>query len=112
MNAESFAEQVRRLRRAAGLTQEELAERAGLSARGIGDLERGARAVPQRETLRRGAEALTPAPPGAPARPPRGPARSDPAARPRRAPRPAPGGPQPGPPVPPPPLVGREPDLA
>jgi hypothetical protein len=37
---------VRRMRAAAGLTQEGLAERAGLSVRGIYDLERGARRVP------------------------------------------------------------------
>ena len=34
---------LRRYREAAGLTQETLAQRAGLSARGISDLERGAR---------------------------------------------------------------------
>jgi len=39
-------------RAAAGLTQEELAERAGLSARGISDLERGRRAHPHYETVR------------------------------------------------------------
>ena len=37
---------------AAGLTQEELAERAGLSPRAISDLERGARQAPQATTLR------------------------------------------------------------
>jgi predicted ATPase/transcriptional regulator with XRE-family HTH domain len=47
----SFGELLRRFRVAAGLTQEELAERAGLSRRGITDLERGARTTPRRETL-------------------------------------------------------------
>jgi predicted ATPase len=36
---------------AAGLTQEELAERAGVSTRGISDLERGARGLPRKDTL-------------------------------------------------------------
>jgi predicted ATPase/DNA-binding XRE family transcriptional regulator len=53
-----FGELLRVHRRAAGLTQEDLAERAGLSWRGISDLERGARSVPQRDTLRRLADAL------------------------------------------------------
>ncbi|WP_152648541.1 helix-turn-helix transcriptional regulator [Streptacidiphilus anmyonensis] len=39
------------LRRAAGLTQEELAEAAGLAARSIRDLERGRRERPQRRTV-------------------------------------------------------------
>jgi non-specific serine/threonine protein kinase len=43
---------------AAGLSQEELAERAGLSRRGISDLERGARRAPHPATARRLAEAL------------------------------------------------------
>jgi transcriptional regulator with XRE-family HTH domain len=47
-----------RYRAAVGLTQEELAERAGLSARGIGDLERGVRSRPRGYTVRRLAEAL------------------------------------------------------
>ena len=47
-----FARLLRRHRVAAGLTQEALAERAGLSARGISDLERGVRRFPQRETVR------------------------------------------------------------
>jgi len=40
------------------MTQEELAERAGLSARGVSDLERGLNRAPQRETLRRLVDAL------------------------------------------------------
>jgi hypothetical protein len=42
----------------AGLSQEELAERAGLSQRGISDLERGRRRLPHPATVRRLAEAL------------------------------------------------------
>ena len=49
---------LRRLRVEAGLTQEELAEAAGLSQRAIGDLERGVVASPRRETVRLLAEAL------------------------------------------------------
>ncbi len=46
-----FGDLLRKHRIAANLTQEALAERAGLSARGISDLERGARTHPYRETL-------------------------------------------------------------
>ena len=53
-----FGDALRRSRRAAGLTQGELAERAGLSVRGIADLERGVRHTPRRETLTLLAEAL------------------------------------------------------
>jgi WD40 repeat protein/transcriptional regulator with XRE-family HTH domain len=52
-----FAELLRRYRAAAGLTQEELAERAGLSSRGLSYLERGNR-QPYRDTVRRLADAL------------------------------------------------------
>jgi transcriptional regulator with XRE-family HTH domain len=54
-----FGELLRRFRIAAGLTQEELAEHAGLSARGVSDLERGTRSRPHPDTLRRLAEALS-----------------------------------------------------
>ncbi|MCD6032193.1 MAG: transcriptional regulator, family, partial [Thermomicrobiales bacterium] len=54
----SFGDLLRHHRLAAGLTQEELAERAGLSKRGISDLERGARTRPQRETVKLLAEGL------------------------------------------------------
>ena len=54
----SFGEILRRLRTSAALSQEELAERAGLSARGISDLERGARRAPHLETVRLLADAL------------------------------------------------------
>ena len=46
----SFGDLLREYRLEADSTQEELAERAGLSKRGISDLERGARTRPQRET--------------------------------------------------------------
>jgi transcriptional regulator with XRE-family HTH domain len=48
----TFGDLLRAHRLAAGLTQEELAERANLSRRGISDLERGARTRPYRETLK------------------------------------------------------------
>ncbi|HTD76920.1 MAG TPA: helix-turn-helix domain-containing protein, partial [Chloroflexota bacterium] len=54
----SFGELLRRYRIAARLTQEQLAERAGLSARGVQDLERGLRRSPYPDTTRRLAEAL------------------------------------------------------
>src|SRR5579859_2728708 len=47
-----------RYRAAAGLSQEELADRARLSQRGISDLERGKRRAPHPATVRRLAEAL------------------------------------------------------
>jgi transcriptional regulator with XRE-family HTH domain/tetratricopeptide (TPR) repeat protein len=56
--APGFGEVLRGLRVAAGLNQEELAERAGLSAHGISDLERGARTRPYPATIRRLAAAL------------------------------------------------------
>lgn len=48
----TFARMLRDLRIAAGLSQEGLAERSGLSVRGISDLERGARRAPRLETVR------------------------------------------------------------
>ncbi len=54
----SFGEILRKYRAAAGLTQEELAERVGMSARGISDLERGVRQTPYRRTVELLAEAL------------------------------------------------------
>jgi predicted ATPase/DNA-binding XRE family transcriptional regulator len=48
-----FGDLLRQYRIERGLTQEELAERARLSARGISDLERGQRNAPQRETILR-----------------------------------------------------------
>jgi len=58
----SFGALLRRYRIAAGLTQEALADRAGLSVRGIADLERGARRFPHFHTLRCLVEALELAP--------------------------------------------------
>jgi predicted ATPase/class 3 adenylate cyclase/DNA-binding XRE family transcriptional regulator len=54
----TFGGLLRWLRTSAGLTQEELAERAGLSRRGINDLERGARLLPRRDTVALLANAL------------------------------------------------------
>ncbi len=54
----TFGELLRRYRVAAGLSQEGLAERAGLSPRAISALERGERRGPQRETVRLLADAL------------------------------------------------------
>lgn len=54
----AFGALLRRYRTRAGLTQEQLAERAGLSARAITALERGVNRAPQRETLRLLADAL------------------------------------------------------
>jgi predicted ATPase/DNA-binding XRE family transcriptional regulator len=56
---ESFGEVLRRVRSGAALSQEALAERAGLSKRGISDLERGARLAPRLETVRLLADALS-----------------------------------------------------
>ncbi|MBV9322340.1 MAG: helix-turn-helix transcriptional regulator [Chloroflexi bacterium] len=55
---QAFGALLQRHRLAAGLSQAELAERAGLSQRGISDLERGLRRAPYPATLRRLAEAL------------------------------------------------------
>lgn len=49
---------LRRLRQAAGLTQEELAERSGISARTVSDVERGLRTVVHADTARRLTSAL------------------------------------------------------
>lgn len=54
----AFGTRLRRFREAAGLTQEELASRAGLSAKAISSLERGARRRPYPHTVRSLAEAL------------------------------------------------------
>jgi len=53
-----FAGLLRQLRREARLTQEELAEAAGLSVRAVAYLERGVVATPQKETVRLLADAL------------------------------------------------------
>ncbi|HVF00775.1 MAG TPA: helix-turn-helix domain-containing protein [Rubrobacteraceae bacterium] len=53
-----FGTKLRQLREAASLTQEELAARAGLTAKGISDLERGERQRPYPHTVRSLADAL------------------------------------------------------
>jgi transcriptional regulator with XRE-family HTH domain len=58
ISSQSFGGLLRRHRLEAGLTQEELAAQAGLSVRGLSDLERGARLAPRRETVQLLAEAL------------------------------------------------------
>jgi transcriptional regulator with XRE-family HTH domain len=58
LDAAPFGDLLRGLRRSAALSQEELAERAGLSLRGISDLERGVRRAPHLTTVRLLAEAL------------------------------------------------------
>jgi transcriptional regulator with XRE-family HTH domain len=50
--APNFGVRLRRLREAAGLTQEELASRAGLTAKAISMLERGERKRPYPHTVR------------------------------------------------------------
>jgi predicted ATPase/transcriptional regulator with XRE-family HTH domain len=55
---QEFGLVLRRHRVAAGLTQEQLADRAGLSVRAVTDLERGARRFPYRDTIARLADAL------------------------------------------------------
>ncbi|MBA2452730.1 MAG: tetratricopeptide repeat protein [Chloroflexia bacterium] len=58
LGGEHFGHALRRKRLAAGLSQEALSERAGLSVRGISDLERGQRRTPRMETVLMLAEAL------------------------------------------------------
>lgn len=54
----AFGVRIRAHRLAAGFTQEQLAERAGLSAQAVGALERGDRRFPYRDTVTRLADAL------------------------------------------------------
>jgi tetratricopeptide (TPR) repeat protein/transcriptional regulator with XRE-family HTH domain len=56
---ESFAGLLRRLRAEAGLTQEELAEAAGVGGRTVSDLERGVALTARKETARLLADALS-----------------------------------------------------
>ena len=61
MNVEQgtpFGPRLRRLRESAGLTQEELGSRAGLTAKAISALERGERKRPYPHTVRSLADAL------------------------------------------------------
>lgn len=53
-----FGDLLRQARRSAGLTQEELAGRAGISSRAVSDLERGVNRAPRRDTLDLLAQAL------------------------------------------------------
>ena len=55
---ETFGAALKRHRLAAGLSQEQLAERAGMTAQAIGTLERGFRRAPYRDTVRALARAL------------------------------------------------------
>jgi predicted ATPase len=55
---EAFGARLRRLREGAGLSQEELAERAGLSSHAVSALERGTRTRPYPHTVRALADAL------------------------------------------------------
>jgi predicted ATPase/transcriptional regulator with XRE-family HTH domain len=94
---------LRRRRADVGLTQEALAERAGISARTVSDVERGLRSAVYRDTAERLADAL---------------GLDEPAreelrqlGRPRRAPRVRPDRSARGLPAPPTPMVGRENDV-
>ncbi len=96
-----FGTLLRRHRLAAGLSQEALAERAGVSARGVQDLERGVNAWPRPDTFRLLADALD----------------LDAAARAELAAAANPDMAEPrprlfAPPLPPTPLIGRERDVA
>jgi predicted ATPase/DNA-binding XRE family transcriptional regulator len=105
----TFAELLRHHRIAAALSQEALAERAGLSERAISDLERGVKTGPYLETVRSLADALNLTLPERVA--------FAAAARPAASPLHVPASPLPSPlastvlPVPPTPLVGRETDV-
>src|SRR3954465_9824884 len=57
-NRPLFGDLLRRHRTAAALSQEELAERAGVSVRALSDLERGVHRAPRLETVRMLADAL------------------------------------------------------
>jgi tetratricopeptide (TPR) repeat protein/transcriptional regulator with XRE-family HTH domain len=57
-SSESFAALLRHLRTAANLTQEELAEKAGISVRSVSDLERGINHRARRDTAKMLADAL------------------------------------------------------
>src|SRR6266581_2638647 len=55
---DQLGDSLKKLRLAAGMTQEELAERAGISARTVSDVERGLRTAVHRDTGHRLATAL------------------------------------------------------
>ena len=83
-DAGTFGVLLRRYRHGGALSQEALAERAGLSVQAISQLERGARHTPRLETVQRLAAALGL---DAAARTRSSPPRSRPRSRARRAPR-------------------------
>src|SRR5215212_2985385 len=56
--SQPFGDLLRRHRVLAGMSQEQLAERASLSARAISDLERGVKRTPRRDTVQLLVEAL------------------------------------------------------
>ena len=56
--ARAFGARLRSCRQSAGLSQQELAERSGLSVRAISDLERGRTRFPYQDSLARLADAL------------------------------------------------------
>ena len=56
--ARGFGTRLRSCRQSAGLSQQELAERSGLSVRAISDLERGRTRFPYQDSLARLADAL------------------------------------------------------
>jgi predicted ATPase/transcriptional regulator with XRE-family HTH domain/Tfp pilus assembly protein PilF len=62
IHTETFGDLLRLHRQAAGLTQEQLAERANLSLRAVSDLERGIKQHPRRQTVQLLAAALDLAP--------------------------------------------------
>src|SRR5450755_4566101 len=57
-DAAAFGERLRARRQLAGLSQEDLAERSGLSIRAISNLERGRTRWPHSDSVRRLADAL------------------------------------------------------
>ena len=99
VEARTFGEVLKHERLAACLTQEELAERASLSARAISDLERGVKHTPRRQTIELLAAALRLSAVGRTALAAAARSRRDPAA-------------SIGVPKPAEPLVGRAPELA
>jgi predicted ATPase/DNA-binding CsgD family transcriptional regulator/transcriptional regulator with XRE-family HTH domain len=104
----AFGDLLRRFRTAAALSQEELAEKAGLSLRGVSDLERGTRRAPRLETVRMLADGLGLGPEERAALLA---ARGAASAEPREEADSA-GAPRPALPVPPTPLIGRESEVA
>jgi predicted ATPase/transcriptional regulator with XRE-family HTH domain len=58
IDTSQFGQMIRKFRLAAALSQEELAERSGISARAVSDLERGLRSAPRPETVRMLADGL------------------------------------------------------